>query len=408
MVHIDLAGIGDDLSSVGARPLACGDPALFVVGVDHRNLRISDENLLTGVLTVSGAVGVHPMFPELPVVLQRLWGCLGCGTYGCGVFGKCGIKGGRAGKGAHEQYGSPAVHLVNCTPDRGKTSEMRIFLVRHGMSRSNVDWSENRRVADHAIELTEEGKKQARGAGKALAKYFEDNLVNYAIDGFLGPIRMQVPNIRLWNSPYLRTRQTRDELMSTCVLRDLSKASKDTGTDAHWERVQKGLFDLQETTYPKPGDSWFRDQREHFLLHEQQFGIFDGLSDDERRNQYPAEAKHYEKCKKFEGKVWAKLPMGESRMDVARRMHQAFGTFKRDAEKHGIQNIVVVGHGTTNRAFTMAWMHHSPEWFETEPNPKNCSIRLIENGEDMGYIFKGYDHPEGFTHNQVPNPESEE
>jgi len=272
------------------------------------------------------------------------------------------------------------------------------------MSRANVDWSENRRVADHAIELTEEGKKQARGAGGALAKYFEDNVVDYKIDGLLGPIRMGLPKIRIWNSPYKRTRQTRDELMSACVLRDLSKIIKDTGTGAHWERVHED----GQITYPKPGESWFMDQREAVMLHEQQFGIFDGLSDEKRKEKYPAEHEYYEKCKKFEGKVWARLPMGESRIDVVQRMHGVSGTFKRDEEKHGVENLVVIGHGTTNRCFTMSWLHLEPEWLEKEPNPKNCAIRLIEDGDDKGYIFKGYDHPEGFIHDHLPNKESEE
>jgi hypothetical protein len=30
------------------------------------------------------------------------------------------------------------------------------------------------------------------------------------------------------------------------------------------------------------------------------------------------------------------------------------------------------------------------EWFEKEPNPWNCSIRLIENNVDKGYIFQGF------------------
>jgi hypothetical protein len=33
------------------------------------------------------------------------------------------------------------------------------------------------------------------------------------------------------------------------------------------------------------------------------------------------------------------------------------------------------------------------EWFEKEPNPKNCSVRLIEDGEDKGYLFEGFPRP---------------
>jgi len=217
----------------------------------------------------------------------------------------------------------------------------RIFLVRHGQSEANIDKATNARMADHAINLTEEGHKQAKKAGAFL---------NGWLDNKVGDDEY----VRMWHSPYSRTKQTAINVFSECELS-------------------------------------INDKKEHFLLHEQQFGIFDGLSDEERKEQFPLEWEHYQKCKKFGGKVWAKLPMGESRIDVAARMHQTFGTFHRDHQKHGIKNLVIVGHGTTNRAFTMAWLSLPYTWFENEPNPKNCSIRLIENKKDMGYIYPGFD-----------------
>lgn len=223
---------------------------------------------------------------------------------------------------------------------------MRVFLVRHGLSQANVDWETNKKIADHAIELTEEGKKQAAAAGRYLATYFNSN------PSFFGL------HIRLWHSPYARTRQT------AAIFRNACTAFRE--------------------------EPWIHDTREHLLLAEQQFGVFDGLSDAEREEQYPDFQAYYEKCKAFEGKLWPKMPLGESRFEVAQRVHQAFGTFHRDAERHKIKNIVVVGHGTTNRAFIMMWLHLPYEWMHEEPNPKNCSIRLLEDGEDKGYIFEGF------------------
>jgi 2,3-bisphosphoglycerate-dependent phosphoglycerate mutase len=66
---------------------------------------------------------------------------------------------------------------------------------------------------------------------------------------------------------------------------------------------------------------------------------------------------------------------------------QAFGSFHRDAAMHGIKNIVIVSHGITIRAFLTMWLHLTPEWFEEEPNPANCSIRLIENNVDKGFVY---------------------
>ena len=159
--------------------------------------------------------------------------------------------------------------------------------------------------------------------------------------------------VRLWTSPYVRTRQTGNGIVNEL------------------------------------GD-WILDRREHILLCEQQFGLFNGVPDDQLADRFPEEYGLYSKQVRFAGKFWARLPMGESRFDVATRVHQAFGTFHRDARRHGIEDIIVVSHGVTMRAFVMMWCHYSPEWFEDEPNPRNCAIRLIQDGEDKGYLFRGF------------------
>jgi 2,3-bisphosphoglycerate-dependent phosphoglycerate mutase len=217
---------------------------------------------------------------------------------------------------------------------------MRILLVRHGESMGNVDVDVHRTMADHAIPLSDRGRAQAVATGEWLNDYFGDE------EGL-------VP-LRLWQSPYKRTRETADGLIA--------------GID----------------------ERWIESRREHILLCEQQFGLFDGVPDDELPKRYPNEHEHYAKQEAFEGRFWARMPLGESRFDVATRVHQAFGTFHRDNDDHGISNIIVVCHGVTLRAFTMMWLHRTPEWFESEPNPKNCAVRLIEHGEDKGYVFPGF------------------
>jgi broad specificity phosphatase PhoE len=213
---------------------------------------------------------------------------------------------------------------------------MRILLVRHGESLGNVRREIHKELPDHAIPLSEKGKQQAEDAGRKLARYFK------------GEPRLE-RRCRLWTSPYERTRETADGIMKI----------------ASW---------------------WIADRKEHVLLCEQQFGLFDGLSDEELQELYPAEHAFYNKCKKFEGRFWARMPLGESRFDVAIRVHQAFGTFHRDNDKYGINDIVVVCHGVTLRAFVMMWCHLTPEWFDEEPNPGNGAIRLIDDGIDKGYL----------------------
>lgn len=226
---------------------------------------------------------------------------------------------------------------------------MRIFLVRHGESVANVDKSVHFTVPDHAIGLSERGVKQAERAGNFLGNYIEDN-IKAKFD-----IRF---NLSVWVSPYKRTRQTADEIV-------------------------KGFDYIHWSFGPKVR------RQEHINLVEQQFGLFDGLEDDQLAAKYPAEHQHYKKCEDFEGKFWARMPLGESRFDVAVRVHQFFGTIQRDNDKYGRDNVIIVGHGVTLRAFVMQWLHLPFEWFEAEPNPKNCSIRMIDGGKDMGYIYPG-------------------
>jgi broad specificity phosphatase PhoE len=70
----------------------------------------------------------------------------------------------------------------------------RIVLVRHGESQGNADETIYERVPDHALELTERGKEQARLLGTSLRELFGDE------------------RVQVFVSPYRRTRQTLEEL----------------------------------------------------------------------------------------------------------------------------------------------------------------------------------------------------
>ena len=135
---------------------------------------------------------------------------------------------------------------------------------------------------------------------------------------------------RIWRSPFLRTRQTCDEFNKYLNISDI---------------------------------------REDITLTEQQFGLFDAVPESDWEKLYPAEYKEYKRQLQNYGKFYARLPLGESPFDVAIRIHQFIFT-----------------HGTTLRTFLLRWFHYSPEWYHEERNPKNCWIREIENGQDLGYI----------------------
>ncbi|MDR2685688.1 MAG: histidine phosphatase family protein [Rickettsiales bacterium] len=227
-----------------------------------------------------------------------------------------------------------------------------IFLMRHAESAGNADLNIHKQLPDHAIGLTAKGWNQAANAGLEFSDFIRR--------------KYQLPDqsVRIWCSPYLRTIQTCDSFLS--------------GIDT-------------------PTLPIFKDFRTNIMLAEQDFGLFDGREPDEIKSQFPVEHAHFQKHIDQKGKFYARPPMGESRFDVAVRIHGFFGTIWRDAEKskNPTGNIFVVSHGATIRAFVMMWLHKNPEWFDTEKNPRNASIRHIgrdENGQwkDMGYIFKGF------------------
>ncbi len=218
---------------------------------------------------------------------------------------------------------------------------MRILLVRHGESTGNLDPTIYAQTPDHAVPLSAAGRRQAAGAGRFLRDYFA------AL-----PRDQSYSAVRMWCSPYRRTRETAD-----AIEREIGEAVE-------------------------------LDRREHINFCEQQFGLFDGIPDAELPRRFPEEYAHYRKCIDHEGKFWARIPLGESRFDVAVRVHQAFGTLHRDAERWGYKTVIVICHGVTLRAFVMQWLHLTPEWFNREPNPENCWIRLIDDDGDQGYIYR--------------------
>ena len=208
---------------------------------------------------------------------------------------------------------------------------MKIFLIRHGESVTNVGDNYVSRVPDHLVALTENGVAQANAAGRWLADYCARNAI-------------PLENARIWRSPYRRTRQTSEEFNKYLRVNDI---------------------------------------REDITLVERQFGLFDALPEEEWERQFP---KEYADCKRLwdnAGNFYLRLPGGESPFDVTLRVHQFMGTISRDSA----DTLFVFTHGITLRCFLLRWFHYTPEWYESERNPKNCWIRLIDEGADAGYIY---------------------
>jgi len=221
-------------------------------------------------------------------------------------------------------------------------------LVRHGQSQANLDKSINARLPDNRIELSAAGHEQATAVGRYLAQALQD-----------------AERVRILCSPYIRARQTSDHIEQALT-------------------AARASFD----------------RREAIELRELQFGLFDGIADEDLPKRFPLEYDHYEKHKRFEGEFFAPMPLGESRCNVADRVKGVFGTILRDASAERsspIAAFILVSHGVTIRCFRMQWMHYPWEWYDRQKNPANCSAQLIEGRAGAGYsdslVFEGFKTP---------------
>lgn len=203
----------------------------------------------------------------------------------------------------------------------------RIFLIRHATSTANLDPLVYQHTMDHVIPLARPNDdpraQSAADAVRAAGLPPEDTCV--------------------WCSTYVRCRQTESLVVNAAFGEEHLKLRR----------------------------------RISFLLREQEFGDWDGLSDEEIAARFPY---HWEKKKRLgdqQGRFYFRFPNGESRADVVQRVTILLGKLHRSRYQHHL----VFLHGVTQRAFRMAWFDRGPEWFEAEPNPTTASVLAIRRGE---------------------------
>ena len=215
---------------------------------------------------------------------------------------------------------------------------MKIFLIRHGESMQNTKENYSIGLPDHKVYLTEQGKEEARKAGEFLKQYITDNEIDLS-------------SSVMWVSPYTRTRQTAEIINNILGI----------------ERV-----------------------KEDITLIEQRYGLFSDKEIDTLREMYPDQFGHYDNYYQNDGKFYAKLPQGESPFDVALRTKQFLDTIYRDEE----DVLFVVSHGATIKTIVMNFFHYSPEWYNREITPGNCSIRVIDSVNRVNSEYYIYNEPE--------------
>lgn len=209
---------------------------------------------------------------------------------------------------------------------------MNIYLIRHAQSESNVDPNILQIKTNMAVKLSPIGSTQASEAGLFVADH------------------MRMPNqdgVKVWNSPYNRTRQT-----AQFVKIALDK--------------RKIKFEEEESIY----------------LAERQFGLVDDVK--EYRRHYQHEAQHYALHKEHKHDFFARPPLGESPFDMCIRLDSFLKTIL--AQETHIENHIIVSHGAAIRGLIMMDQRHKYETYNSL-NPPNASVRLIKDGVYKGEIF---------------------
>lgn len=272
---------------------------------------------------------------------------------------------------------------------------MRVLLVRHGESQANVNRDVYKIIPDHEIALSLRGIEQAERVAEILKAYFEKEYVelfdsnlttqekaNVSIKNMTKSANLNddvakvfqgilsrfgniseneiKPKIRLYYSPYKRTRET-----------------------------AKIITDLM-------GDMLL-DSKEDILLSELRRGLFDGIDEKEQEKLFPNEFKHFNHIKQHSGKFLTRYPMGDSSFDCFLRLRQFFNRLDKD-EEEGVQDVIIVCHGTILKLFTMAWLNKTPEWFVSEESPGNCAVRILNKSVDCGYLIGGFKDGKAWEH----------
>jgi broad specificity phosphatase PhoE len=118
-------------------------------------------------------------------------------------------------------------------------------------------------------------------------------------------------------------------------------------------------------------------------IREIEFGILDGLTSEGIQARFPEE---YERRKR-EGKYWYRPPGGESRPDVAIRVHSFLGTLTRDYRN---KSVLVVCHSVVVLVFRRLlerWSEDEYVKIDRDQDVLNCSITAYRYDPNKGKLI---------------------
>ncbi len=207
---------------------------------------------------------------------------------------------------------------------------MKIYFVRHAQSNANVDLNILKHQTNMAVELSTVGILQATETGEYLANYLDSSA-----------------NIKIWNSPYGRTRQT--------------------------SKLIKSQLDANHIKYASA---------ESIYLVERQFGLVDDVVD--YHQIYKHESRHYSLHKSHNHDFFARPPLGESPFDMCLRLDTFLKTVL--ISEPQFDTHIIVSHGAAIRGLILMALSRPYEEY-TSPNPYNASVSLIDENMYKGTIY---------------------
>lgn len=188
-----------------------------------------------------------------------------------------------------------------------------IIIIRHGESEANIDKALYESNPDHLMQLTKKGKDQCIDCGKSL-----QTLLNGK-------------KITVWNSPYTRTRQTSQIVLS---------------------QIKNAEIRIKE------------DPR----LREQEWGNFYTLDQAAKENE----------DRKRHSYFFYRIKDGESGADVYDRISTFLETLYRDFQNdEWTQTLLISTHGITSLIFLMRFFHWNYEEYEAADRFKNCDYVVL-------------------------------
>jgi broad specificity phosphatase PhoE len=225
---------------------------------------------------------------------------------------------------------------------------MRIYLVRHAESESQVDLSVLLNKQDCDQEITVRGWNQAH----AVSEWFEMQIREFAKKpGFWA---------LLIRSPWKRAVQTSEPIIERLGLRK---------SGGYLERVE-----------------------DDELLCERQLGLFGPYHEAQLPVMFPSEYALFQREIASVGRYRARPAGGESYLDVELRLKQFLPKIKA-AARAGVTDLIVVGHSRAHSIFRKLLLGLAEHEYKGKGGWDNCMVRLLEFAPGMKAQDHGFNYP---------------